>query len=62
MPALERSQWYDIARSTNWTPSFVTEEELFPKEMSDPHGVPDSEWETYDEKVRNGGSDDKDKR
>jgi toluene monooxygenase system protein A len=49
MPALERSQWYDIARSTNWTPSFVTEEELFPKEMSDPHGVPVSEWETYDE-------------
>lgn len=49
MPALERSQWYDIARNTNWTPSFVTEEELFPKEMSDPHGVPVSEWETYDE-------------
>lgn len=49
MPALDRSQWYDIARATNWTPAYVSEEELFPPEMSDPHGVPVSEWETYDE-------------
>lgn len=46
---LERSEWYDIARRTNWTPKFVTEEQLFPPEMSDPYGVPNELWETYDE-------------
>jgi toluene monooxygenase system protein A len=46
---LERSEWYDIARRTNWTPKYVTEEELFPPEMSDPYGVSNELWETYDE-------------
>lgn len=49
MTMLERSAWYDIARTTNWTPKFVSESELFPPEQSDPYGIPTSEWETYDE-------------
>ena len=49
MPLLNRSEWYDLARSNNWTPTFVSEDELFPPELSDPYGVPTSEWETYDE-------------
>ena len=46
---LERSEWYDIARDTNWTPSYVSEEALFPPEMGDPYGIPTEEWETFDE-------------
>ena len=43
---LERSDWYDIARDTNWTPSYVAREELFPPEMGDPYDIPLAEWET----------------
>ena len=49
MALLDRSEWYDIARDTNWTPTFVSREELFPKNMSDPYGIPVEEWETFDE-------------
>ena len=49
MPRLERSEWYDFARDTNWTPRYVDEQEIFPPEMSDPYGIPVSEWETFDE-------------
>jgi len=49
MTLLKRSDWYDIARDTNWTPSFVTEEELFPREMSDVFDVPREAWNVYDE-------------
>jgi len=46
---LERSEWYDIARSTNWTPAYVTQEELFPDVMTGAKGVPIEKWEVYDE-------------
>ena len=46
---LDRSEWYDIARDTNWTPTYVSEEELFPTVQSDTFGVAKSEWETFDE-------------
>lgn len=49
MALLDRSEWYDLARETNWTPSFVAESELFPDEVSDPYGVPVEAWETFDE-------------
>ncbi len=49
MSGLKRSDWYDVARTTNWTQTYVTEEEFFPPEMSDPYGIPTSEWETFDE-------------
>lgn len=49
MTRLKRSDWYDIARDTNWTPSYVSEEELFPPEMADSFGVPMQTWESYDE-------------
>ncbi|WP_428678203.1 YHS domain-containing protein [Reyranella sp.] len=49
MAMLERAEWYDLARTTNWTPTYVSEAEMFPPEMGDPYGIPVSEWETYDE-------------
>lgn len=46
---LERSDWYDIARNTNWTPGYVSEAELFPEGCSGARGIPESVWNTYDE-------------
>lgn len=49
MALLKASEWYDIARTTNWTPKFVSEEELFPEEMSDVFRLSLEQWEAYDE-------------
>ena len=49
MALLERHEWYDIARSTNWTPKYVTEDQLFPDVMTGAQGVPMENWEVYDE-------------
>lgn len=46
---LKNSDWYEIARDTNWTPKYVTEDDLFPPQFSDPYGIPVSAWETFDE-------------
>ena len=46
---LERSEWYDLARETNWTPSYVPESELFPEALCGARGIPESAWNTYDE-------------
>ena len=46
---LKRSDWYDLARATNWTPKYVKTEELFPEAMSDAFGIELNAWETYDE-------------
>ena len=49
MALLDRSASYDLARTTNWTPRYVTADELFPEEMSDPYDIPMAEWERFDE-------------
>jgi len=49
MYQIPRAEWYDLTRATNWTPSYVSEEELFPEEMSGARGIPMEAWETYDE-------------
>lgn len=49
MAILQRSEWYDLARTTNWTPKYVTDSELFPEEMSGARDVPAEKWESYDE-------------
>jgi toluene monooxygenase system protein A len=49
MALLERHEWYDTARTTNWTPSYVTEAELFPDIMTGAKGVPVEKWKIYDE-------------
>jgi len=49
MSLLNNSEWYDLARQTNWTPRYVLERELFPPELSDPYGIPVSEWAKFDE-------------
>lgn len=49
MSLLKREDWYDLTRTTNWTPKYVTEDELFPEEMSGARGIPMEGWEKYDE-------------
>ena len=49
MALLERSEWYDIARSTSWTPSYVSEDELYPEGHSGDYDFPDEAWASYDE-------------
>lgn len=49
MALLERSAWYDLARTTEWTPTYISADELFPPEMSGGEGIPDDVWGTYDE-------------
>ena len=49
MALLKREDWYDLTRATNWTPKYVTDEELFPEEMSGGRGISMEVWETYDE-------------
>lgn len=46
---LERSEWYDLARETNWTPTYVSESDIFPEEVCGARGIPESAWNTYDE-------------
>jgi toluene monooxygenase system protein A len=46
---LATRDWYDLARQTNWTPSYVPAEALFPARFSDIFGIPVEEWETFDE-------------
>jgi toluene monooxygenase system protein A len=49
MPLLKTEEWYDIARDTNWTPRYVTEQQLFPPELTDRFGVPLAAMEGFDE-------------
>jgi toluene monooxygenase system protein A len=44
MPKLERSEWYDITRDMNWRLRYVSEEEAWPKELSNDFGVPAEAW------------------
>jgi len=46
---LQRHEWYDLTRATNWTPKYVSEDELFPEENSGARGIPMDKWESYDE-------------
>ena len=49
MALLQMDEWYDLARETNWTPSYVSEDELFPAPMSNNFDIPVETWETFDE-------------
>ena len=49
MAMLGRLDWYDISRTTNWTPQYVPAEELFPPEMAGNMGLPIEAFEAYDE-------------
>jgi len=49
MAMLPRDQWYDLARSTSWTPKYVTEDQLFPEAMSGSRGISMEKWAKYDE-------------
>ena len=49
MALLKMEEWYDLARETNWTPSYVSKEELYPETMADDFGIPEDVWESFDE-------------
>lgn len=49
MSRLSQKDYYDLTRTTNWTPRFVSEEDLFPEAMTGSRGIPLEKWETYDE-------------
>jgi len=49
MPRLQRTQWYDLTRDMNWQFKYVTEEEVFPKQLSDSQGIPSEVWWKWDE-------------
>lgn len=54
MPKLSRSDWYDLARDANWTFRYVTEEEVFPEELSGTHRVYTEGWLKWDEPYKVG--------
>lgn len=49
MAKLNQNEYYDLLRTTNWTPRYVTEEDLFPEQMSGSRGIPMAAWEAFDE-------------
>ena len=49
MAMLANKEWYDLARQTNWTPSYVAEDEFFPPSFSGEFDIPMDSWETFDE-------------
>jgi toluene monooxygenase system protein A len=49
MAMLNRSDWYDLARTTNWTPSYVSREDMFPEIHAGSMGIEQEKWEVYDE-------------
>ena len=54
MPKLSRSDWYDLARDTNWTFRYVTEDEVFPEQLSGSHRVSAEGWLKWDEPYKIG--------
>ena len=49
MGMLKTEDWYDLARTTTWTPRYVSGAELFPPDLSDVHGLPDAAFDAFDE-------------
>ena len=47
MALLKMEEWYDLARETNWTPGYVSSEELYPKPMSNNFDIPLEKWEAF---------------
>ena len=49
MPKLQRRDYYDTARDMNWAFSYVSEDEVFPEELSKSFGIHGEEWWGWDE-------------
>ena len=49
MPRLERTQWDDLTRDMNWQFTYVTEEDVFPKQLCDSRDIPAEVWWQWDE-------------
>lgn len=46
---LKRDEWLDLARKLDWTFRYVTEEEVFPEELSGAPWLPHEAWKDWDE-------------
>lgn len=49
MAVLNRLDWYDLARDTNWTPRYVSDAQLFPEDLTCAFGLPAEAFAEYDE-------------
>jgi toluene monooxygenase system protein A len=49
MPRLARSEWYDLTRDMNWTLSYVSDEDVWPQDLSNSYGIPTEKWWGWDE-------------
>jgi toluene monooxygenase system protein A len=49
MPALARSEWYDLTRDMNGSLSYVDQERAWPQTLSNSYGVPTENWWGWDE-------------
>ncbi|MFT3731848.1 MAG: toluene monooxygenase [Hyphomicrobium sp.] len=49
MGMLATRDWYDLARQTNWTPKYISTEQMFPPQFSDGYGIGMEFWEEFDE-------------
>ena len=49
MSRLAQKDYYDLTRTTNWTPKYVSEDALYPEAMTGARGIPMEKWESYDE-------------
>lgn len=49
---LKRSEWLDLARGLDWTPSYVSEDELFPTTQAGTPWLASDAWAAWDEPYR----------
>lgn len=49
MALLKMEDWYHLTHQTNWSPSYVPVDVMFPPDLSDVYGLPIEEWEKFDE-------------
>ena len=47
-----RDDWLDVARKVDWTYRYVSEEEVFPPEMSGRPWLPHDAWQGWNEAYR----------
>lgn len=49
---MQREEWIDLARKLDWEPSYVSERDLFPPEVSGEPWLPGDQWRHWDEPYR----------
>lgn len=51
LPKVTREDWYEVAKKTNWDPTYVDREEMFPDTQTglDQYDIPWEAWEDWEE-------------